>query len=50
MQKESPDIGWFVQGSYGAAFGVLGLFLVVCIWRHYRARNALRRLEHSLEP
>lgn len=50
MQKESPDIGWFVQGSYGVAFGAIGLFLALCLWRRYRAKAALRRLESALEP
>lgn len=49
MQKDSPDISWFVESAYSVAFGVLLLFLLSCLWRRYKAKAALRRSEHSLE-
>ena len=49
MQNEAVTVAWYVQGSYAVAFGLLGLLLLLTLWRRHRAHSALARSDFTSE-
>lgn len=49
MQIETIDVSWFISSAYGAALGIVCVFFLTTLWRRFRAKAALKRLERSIE-